>query len=65
MIRTQMFELFSSEWDEEKNIADDDKPFATLSYANGPGFYTHRTNLTEREEKPRRDLTPLRDEMRT
>lgn len=28
---------------DDSMMGDDDKPYATLSYANGPGYYDHRT----------------------
>ena len=31
-------------WDDGPELADDGKPYTTLVYANGPGWYTNRNH---------------------
>ena len=57
-------QLAFAEYDEDRNIGLDDKPWLTLGYTNGPGFYRHRVNVTGGEEMTRRDLSDSQDEMR-
>jgi alkaline phosphatase len=40
-------------------MGDDGKPYAILSYANGPGYYNHRPN-----DEPRMNLTGMEEEMK-
>ena len=55
-----------TEYDTSSQYGDDDKPYATLGYANGPGYRYHRTEGGRLEnEMPRRDLEPLQDFMST
>ena len=50
--------------DEEWQIGDDGKPYATLGYTNGPGYRVHRTqNGLLTEEIPRRNLSSMKDAM--
>ena len=46
-------------YDPQEQVAEDDKPYATLSYNNGPGYELHRLNATTGEEMPRRNLEEL------
>ena len=42
------------------SIGADNKPFTVLSYANGPGYYDHRTyNGSLENEIPRKNITDI------
>ena len=57
--------LLSSGFDPEVQIGDDGKFYATLSYANGPGFLYHRTaNGSLATEQPRKALVENTNETR-
>ena len=56
----------SSGFDSDEQLGDDDKPYMTLGYANGPGYYDHRTADGSLDtEQPRMDLTNATDEIST
>ena len=45
-------------YDPDNMIADDGKPYSMLAYANGPGYYFHRTaNLSLSEETTRKNIS--------
>lgn len=46
--------------DDSVSLADDGKPYLTLTYANGPGYFSHRAGFNISEGlygEPRKDLT--------
>ena len=48
------------EFDAEEQMGRDGKPYMTLAYTNGPGYFNHRTaNGSLSSEQPRRNISSI------